>query len=251
LRDDIDRQKRFAGNAAHQLRTPLAGLVTYCHLALKLAKEEGEIDVIRQIEVGVQRMSQLVSQLLSLARSEPAVLMTKPRNVFDLNTIASTVTAELVPTGIAGGVELEFIASTEVMTLLGDQASLIELVRNLVENAIKYTPAGGQVTVKVSRRAFAIILIVEDTGRGIAKEERQKIFERFYRVPGTQEPGSGLGLSIVKEIAEAHRAQVTVTESTSSTGTRIMVQFPANQHLDFSYDHVEDQPEIISKTNPT
>ncbi len=235
LAEDIELQKRFTSNAAHQLRTPLAVLGTYCDLAKKLVRsgeaKEAE-DVLNELDSGINRMSKLVNRLLALARSEPSVAMNRTHTLIDLTAIASTITAANVPESIRKKIELEFRSSTNApMLIQGDQSSIEELISNLVENSLLYSPEGSNVTVRVATENSCIELIVEDDGPGIAIAERSLVFERFYRIPGTEQPGTGLGLSIVKEIALVHNATIAIKNRGNSstdkpTGTMICVKFP-------------------------
>ncbi|CAN5512629.1 sensor histidine kinase [soil metagenome] len=229
LDQDIELQKRFIANAAHQLRTPLAVLGTYCALAQKLVKEEEAQDVLSQLDQAIVRMTQMVSRLLSLARTEPAVTMTRVNRTFDLNSVASSSTANHVPEAIRRKIELEFRGLAQPALILGDEASVEELLNNLIENSLTYVPAGGNILVETSVNGNSVSLKVEDDGPGIPVAERTRVFERFYRVPGTEQPGTGLGLSIVKEIVSAHKANISITEShlnNGGGGTCITVSFP-------------------------
>ena len=170
-------------------------------------------------------MSHLTNRLLALAKAEPRAIFTFA--AVDLNLVASEAASELVTMALAKNLELEFEEAGKPALVRGDAANLKELTTNLIENAILYTGNGGTVTVNVLN-SDGIKLIVEDTGSGIAPEERERVFERFYRVLGTQVDGSGLGLAIVKEIAEAHRAEVSVETGSSGKGTKFIVNFPAS-----------------------
>ncbi len=229
LGEDIELQKRFISNAAHQLRTPLAVLGTYCDLARKLVvsqQTEEAHEVLSELDSGIARMSKLVSRLLALARSEPSVATNRNHCLIDLNSLASTITAANVPESIKKRIDLEFFPADQPALIQGDQSSLEELVSNLVENSILYTPIGGNTAVKVSTDSNHIDLRIEDDGPGIPVSERQKVFERFYRIPGTEQPGTGLGLAIVKEIATVHNAKIQISDRFNGNGTSITVSFP-------------------------
>ncbi len=232
LDQDIELQKRFISNAAHQLRTPLAVLGTYCALAQKLVKDEEAKEVLTQLDQAIVRMTQMVGRLLSLARTEPAVTMTRINKAFDLNTVASSSTAAHVPEAIRRKIDLEFRGLAQPALILGDEASVEEMLNNLIENSLTYTPAGGNVLVETSVNGVSVSLKVEDDGPGIPDTERTRVFERFYRVPGTEQPGTGLGLSIVKEIVSAHRAKISITESHLNNdrgGACVTVAFPKSE----------------------
>ncbi len=223
LQQDVEMQKRFTANAAHQLRTPLAVLGTYCELANKLVHEKEAREALAEVEQGIHRMSKLVSRLLALSRSEPSALRTANFSVIDLNKIASIVTGAHVPEALRRKIELEFHASPEPALVSGNAAALEELISNLVENGILYTKQGGTVTVKVEVHYGKSILTVADEGPGIPEGERQRVFERFYRVPGNDEPGTGLGLAIVKEVATTHGAEIRIQDGANNKGTIFVV----------------------------
>ena len=224
LRADIEAQRRFVANAAHQLQTPLAGIQTYTEIVERSAESENSKTLLQQILRGVGRMSHLVKQLLVLAKSEP-----RDSFVFeqvDLNRLASEAISDLVPKALDKNIELEFTESESPALLMGEPINLKELVANLVENAIIYGNRDGMVSTRVIvRDDNAIALEVEDDGPGIPDDEREKVVERFYRVLGTQVEGSGLGLAIVKEIADAHAAEFSLLPARSGKGTLVSIVF--------------------------
>lgn len=224
LDDEIERERRFVANAAHQLRTPLAGLKTYADLALKINEDQSVGSVLAQLHTGINRMSNLIIRLLTLARSEPSVASQTPQQSTDLNEIVSSVTEELVPLSIERQVDLGFESPQATIYIDGDPVGLREMVTNIVENAIIYNQAGGKVTVRLSKEQYPTIT-VEDNGPGIPENEREMVFERFYRILRDGSSGSGLGLAIVKEIARSHNAKVEVKEGADGVGTRFTVTF--------------------------
>ena len=224
LREDLESQRRFVANAAHQLRTPLAGLKTYIGFGKRMPPP-GEMHlVLDQLDRGTDRMTHLVNRLLSLAKAEPATREVQTHCRIDLNSVASESTSEIIAESIERDIDLSFEGSAEPAYILGDAASLKELVSNLVENAVRYTQPGGAVTVRVVVRD-TIKLIVEDNGPGIPVQERDRVFERFYRILGSDVDGCGLGLSIVSEIAHAHDARVSLSEGAVGHGTMVTIDF--------------------------
>lgn len=195
-------QQRFVADAAHQMRTPLAGLKTQAELALRQRDLEGIEQTMRQIALGADRASRLINQLLALARAESHTPAGMQR--LDLRALSESVTRDWVAQAQAGDIDLGYEAGTEAVPVEGNPLLLRELLGNLIDNAIRYTPAGGTVTVKVGCQGEAAVVDVEDNGSGIPAAEQALVFERFYRVLGTETEGSGLGLAIVREIAELH-----------------------------------------------
>ncbi|MBI1271656.1 hypothetical protein GC174_14610 [bacterium] len=226
-RQDITRQRRFASNAAHQLRTPLAGLKTYAQLAEKETDLEKVKELVRTQVNGLDRMTRTVQQLLSLSKAEHAITRTSTFKPVDLNIVVSDATTDIVPESIERQVELDFQAEESQALVEGDSISLRELTTNLLENAIRYNRPGGTVVINVTNKD-TIDLIIEDDGIGIPEGERERVFERFYRVTGSDLDitGSGLGLAIVYEIARAHNAEVAISEGAEGKGTRVKVTFP-------------------------
>ncbi len=225
LNDDIEAQRRFVANAAHQLRTPLAGLKTQTELAMRQKDIADLQHILKQVHRSADNVTRLVNQLLSLARLEPTNAQKKGFTNLDLNAVVKDATADLVPYALNQKIDLGVEESKSKALVTGDADSLRELVANLIDNAIRYTQPNGKVTVKVMTDK-EIQLLVEDDGPGIPSAERDKVFERFYRVLGNRVSGSGLGLSIVKEIAQAHHAEISLVSGTDGKGTTAIVQFP-------------------------
>ena len=225
LESVLSAQNRFIADAAHQLRTPLAGAQAQLELALLESDPEQHEQLLDRVSASMERLSHTISQLLSLARNQQDALHNAVLTPVNLNQIAQEVTTDMVPTAIKKGIDLGFEASESDAMVLGDGKRLKEMLYNLVDNALLYTPNGGKVTVNVRREAGEIVLSVEDNGPGIPKEEREKVFERFHRVMGTGQEGSGLGLAIVMEIAQLHQASVEISDEPKQKGLNIQVSF--------------------------
>ena len=223
LRDAIGIQQRFIANAAHQLRTPLAAMLTQVELLSRAPLPESQRGEVAQLRSAIDKAAHLANQLLTLARAEPAdhnrILM-KP---VDLQELCEELVQEWVPRAHARNIDLGF--EIEEVTVSGDALLLRELIRNLLDNAVKYTADGGTVTLHVTGGSSAVIE-VEDDGIGIPESERCRVLERFHRIDGTPGEGSGLGLAIVREIASAHGAELQIATPAAGRGTRVVVWFP-------------------------
>jgi two-component system sensor histidine kinase TctE len=225
LEQNLLAQQRFIGDAAHQLRTPLTGVKMQTELALAETDPEQMRASLRQIAEGADRAAHLTSQLLALARAEASHEKTHSIELVDIEALARQVTLEWVPRAMDKKIDLGFEGTGWPLQINGNSLLLRELVVNLVDNAVKYTPDGGRVTVRARAGEFAVIE-VEDDGPGIPDNERELVFERFYRVLGNEAAGSGLGLAIVREIAELHLGSVQLKPSPAGRGTLAQAVFP-------------------------
>jgi two-component system sensor histidine kinase TctE len=215
------KQQRFLADAAHQLRTPLAGLRAHAELALAQPLPEASRAQVEQVHQATVRTARLANQLLALARAEPgARSATAP---LDLKSLAEGEAENWVRQSRGRDIDLGF--ELEVARVEGDAFLLREALSNLVHNAVEYSPRGGRVTVRTGRRNGHAFLEVEDDGPGIPPAERSRVLERFYRMPGTPGTGSGLGLAIVREIVVSHGADLAIAESAAG-GCRVGITFP-------------------------
>ena len=223
LRDAIGIQQRFIANAAHQLRTPLAAMLTQVELLSRAPLPENQRGEVAQLRRAIGKAAHLANQLLTLARAEPADHSRPLMKPVELHELCEELVQEWVPRAHARNIDLGF--EIEEVTVPGDALLLRELIRNLLDNAVKYTADGGAVTLHVTGGSSAVIE-VEDNGVGIPESERSRVLERFHRIEGTPGEGSGLGLAIVREIAVAHGAEVQIATPASGIGTRVVVWFP-------------------------
>jgi two-component system OmpR family sensor kinase len=222
----FETQQTFVADAAHELRTPLAALKLQVQ-SLDRADNEGARKVaIGRLTAGIDRATRLVEQLLVLARQEASAAGGTAKREVDLAELARRAVAELAGVAQARGVDLG-VHEAEAASVDGQPDSLHILLRNLVDNAVKYAPSGGTVDISVKRAPGAIRLLVEDSGPGIPPEERERVFDRFYRIAGSDAAGSGLGLAIIKSIAERHGATLTLDKSERLGGLMATVTFPA------------------------
>lgn len=226
MKRNVDAQQRFIADAAHQMRTPLAGLKTQAQLALRESNPRQLQNSLRQIATGVDRASRLVNQLLTLARTEAGDQLHQKQEPLDLDQLLREAVEDWVMRAVEERIDLGFETSGPAI-IRGNSFLLREMVNNLIDNALRYTPEGGQVTCRVVGHGDFAILEVEDSGVGISEEQSELVFERFYRVDDATTEGSGLGLAIVREIAEQHRASASLSPNPRGKGSVARVIFPA------------------------
>ncbi len=221
----FERNKRFAADAAHELRTPLAALKTQTQVALKADNENDRHNALLKVLQGVDRSSHMVAQLLTLSRLGQEEALSDMRAV-DLHKLASEIIAYLVPVALEKHIEIELAQPPQDATVLGNDITLGILIRNIVDNAIRYTPVGGEVKVIIANERNRVVLRVIDSGPGIPNELRERVFERFFRVLGTTAPGSGLGLAIVSQISDLHHAHIALGTPPNGIGLQFDIIFP-------------------------
>ncbi|TFV88683.1 two-component sensor histidine kinase, partial [Oxalobacteraceae bacterium OM1] len=218
----LGAQRAFIADAAHELRTPLTALKLQIQLAKRAGSEEERKMAFAELEQGFDRAMHMVQQLLTLARQEPGASPQKRENV-DLAALAQQVAGTLASVAHDKRIDLG-VSRADPVTLEGDPDALRVMLENVVENAMRYTPEGGAVDVAVKTVNGGALVQVADNGPGIPAGELERVFDRFYRVPGTAVQGSGLGLSIVREIADAHGAEVKLANT--APGLKVEIIFP-------------------------
>ena len=223
LGEALDSQRRFTADAAHELRTPLTGVKLQFQLLERAQSAEDRQRAIDHLKDGIDRAIRLVQQLLTLARLEPEAETSPPSRVA-LAPLVARVLEDFAAHAKARALSLGTARCDEAV-VLGDEDQIRTLLSNLVDNAVRYTPVGGAVTVSLSAEKEHAMLEVADTGPGIPAGERERVFDRFYRVGGSAAPGSGLGLSIVQRVAHAHGAHVQLDDAPGS-GLLVRVRFP-------------------------
>src|SRR5512145_595577 len=232
LSRNMQMQQRFLADAAHQMKTPLAGLRTQAELALRETDPQQLRRSLRQIATSTERATHLINQLLALARAEHQATDPARFELTELNALARSVVQESVPDAISRRVDLGFEPAERPVRIFAVPLLVREMMLNLVDNGLRYTPEGGSVTLRIRREVDTAFIEVEDTGPGIPEAERQRVFDRFYRILGTNVDGSGLGLAIVREIVERHDGLIRVTANPSAAepnwpGTLISLEFEA------------------------
>ncbi|MGH8743112.1 MAG: ATP-binding protein, partial [Burkholderiales bacterium] len=221
----LSLQRSFIADAAHELRTPLTAVWLQLQVAERAGTDVERAAAFTELKRGIERATRLVEQLLTLARSEPEAAEQSFAMV-NLTDIARQAVAERASIADAKLLDLGFSGNTPILTT-GDVESLRVMLGNLIDNAINYTPSGGTVDVEVAAKDGQACLIVTDTGPGIPAEERERVFDRFYRRETAGVPGSGLGLSIVRKIAQRHRASVDLGPGAGGRGLKVTVYFPS------------------------
>ncbi len=229
----IEQQRRFVADAAHQMRTPLTGLRTQAELALRL-KDPHEIEAsLRHLITSAKQATRLINQLLTMARTENQLTPNEALPELALDHLVREVVRDWVPQALQKQIDLGLEIDGKKMLLHGHTLLLRELLNNLLDNALRYTPEHGKITVRLHRHDPGMLTLeVEDTGPGIPVEDRALVFERFYRVLGTGIDGSGLGLAIVKEITQRHNATISLHPNPHSSdartpGTLFRIVFPS------------------------
>lgn len=217
LTQALEQQRRFVANAAHELRSPMAALQLQAANLERVVTGEDASERLEQLRRGIQRMQHLLDQLLSMARSEAAG---GDRGAVRLDDVAREVLAQCVHAAQEKGVDLGMDRSNPDLSVSGTTIDLVTLLRNVVENAVKYSPPGSQVTVSVYRDGEHAVLSVEDEGAGIPEAHLARAFEPFYRMPGVREPGSGLGLAIVAAVAKRLGGRAVLVPRADGPGLR-------------------------------
>ena len=224
LRTSVQSQQQFIANTAHQLRTPITGMQAQLGLLIAEPAAQPVKARLMTLQEGVKQLAHSANQLLTLARADSAVNISTKAHAVDLQTIVSEVVARFFDRALQSDIDLGVDAKSA--TIFADPSLLDDLLSNLVDNALKYTPAGGSVTVSAGGGNGRAFLAVEDSGPGIPEAEHQRVRQRFYRMPNSPGHGSGLGLAIVDEIARLYDASMTLGIGPNGVGTRVQIQFP-------------------------
>lgn len=219
-------QQRFIADAAHQLRTPLAGLKAQAELALRLEDPLEIRHSLQQMYQAAGQSAHLAQQLLALARAEPAAKSSVTVAEIDWIAMVRQVAMEWAQEALRKNIDFGFEVTSKSFHMAGDALLLSEMMNNLIDNALRYTPSNGHVTVRIAEQGESLVIAVEDDGIGIPEAQREVIFERFYRVLGTEQSGCGLGLAIVREIAQRHGGSVCAKGGANGVGSVFVLSFP-------------------------
>ncbi|WP_058534865.1 ATP-binding protein [Legionella saoudiensis] len=234
LKEGFEREKRFAADAAHELRTPLAALKTQAQVALHTNNIEEKNQALQKLIASVNRSTHVVQQLLTMSRLVPEAAHMDGMDEVNLSRLARETLAMLAPSAVEKQIDLEFETNAESLAIHGNSTALGILIRNLVDNAIRYCNEGGHIVVRLSKQQHEVMLEVCDNGPGIPAELRARVFERFFRILGNKSPGSGLGLGIVQQICQLHNGRVELDAPQTGTGLIVRVFLPLgddNKHV--------------------
>lgn len=223
LEHTLVAQHEFIANASHELRSPLTALKLQIQIAERAKTEQQRLQAIQKLSERIDRAIHLVEQLLTLARHDTP---TVEKEWVQLNALIQSVAQEYQVLAQNKGLTLKVITPSQALTVLANESALTILIKNLMDNALKYTPSGGSIRIGAKASPLHIECWIEDTGIGIPETERQRVFERFYRASNHQERGSGLGLAIVSNIAKQLGATLKLSTPTSGQGLLVILQFP-------------------------
>jgi two-component system sensor histidine kinase TctE len=224
LRTAVQSQQQFIADTAHQLRTPITGMQAQLDLLVAEPAAQPVRHRLAILQQGIRQLAHSANQLLTLARADPAANLPAKNQTVELNTIVGEVAAKFFDRALASNIDLGVEAAPA--SILADPSLLDDLVSNLVDNALKYTPSGGSVTLSTGMAQGKPYLAVEDSGPGIPEEHRQRVRQRYLRLPNSPGHGSGLGLAIVDKIARLYGASMTIESGAGGRGTKVMLQFP-------------------------
>ncbi len=228
LKEGFEREKRFAADAAHELRTPLAALKAQAQVALNSTNVDEKNNALKKLIASVNRSTHIVQQLLTMSKLVPEAATINDLDKVELGAVAKETIAMLAPSAVEKNIDLALEVDPNTPTFEGNATAISILIRNLVDNAIRYSSSHSLVKVQVYTHQKEVVLEVRDNGPGIPDELRERVFERFFRVLGTKSSGSGLGLAIVNQICRLHNARVELDKPEEGTGLVIRIFFPAS-----------------------
>ncbi len=229
----FENERRFTADAAHELRTPLAGLKIQAQVAYRAVDPQQRQQALQQILIGVERATHLVAQLLTLARIDATHTM--PTSSINMHELISQLIIDLTPQALEKSIDLGLEKTATCYVIQGYQEALYLMYRNLIDNAIRYTPTGGQVTVSLDNlQPSKLTVTVSDTGSGIPLKRMARVFERFYRGANQNIQGSGLGLSIVQRVAQLHHVEIQLDNAQGlSVKTDFLYESDSDARFDF------------------
>jgi two-component system sensor histidine kinase QseC len=222
----MENERCFTANAAHELRTPLAAIQAHLVAARAATAPDERERSLDQLQRGLERSIRLVGQLLTLARLDPEQALPDADSI-DVRELLESVCAEIAPLALARGQVMELTIAADLAPLTGNGSMLAMLFANLIDNAIRYTPEGGHVAINAFQRQSGLCVDITDDGPGIPAAERGRVFERFCRLADQSKPGTGLGLTICRRIAELHGASIELVDGPGGKGLTVRLRFSA------------------------
>ncbi len=226
LKEGFEREKRFAADAAHELRTPLAALKAQAQVALNTSNMEEKNLALHKLIASVNRSTHIVQQLLTMSKLVPEATQMSEEDDINLEKVTRDILAMMAPFAVEKHIELEFEHEEHLPSIKGNTTALGILIRNLVDNAIRYTNEQGRISVQLLKNNNEVVLEVCDNGPGIPPELQSRVFERFFRVLGNKSPGSGLGLAIVRQICELHGGRIILGSPYANSGLIVRIYLP-------------------------
>ena len=229
VQDALERERRFTDAAAHELRTPLAALRIHADNMVRATTDEERMQSMGRLRQGLERASKLAEQMLAYSRTQDSTDREHPEPI-DLPALVREAVVQLEPLREARAqtIELDMPTADNGFAILGEPTLLRRLVVNLLDNASRYAPSGSKIRVELCRQADRVELAVSNSGPAIPSDLKVRVFEPYYRIPGSSSDGSGLGLAIVKQIADRHGAKITLGTLEDGSGTTLRIDFPAD-----------------------
>jgi two-component system sensor histidine kinase QseC len=225
LKEGFEREQRFAADAAHELRTPLAAIKAQAQVALNASNNAEKDAALAKLITCVNRSTHIVQQLLTMSKLSPNSHEVDIPETIHLSRIARDILTMLAPAALEKNIELELDESAPNIVIRGNATAIGILLRNLVDNAIRYSPEQALVVVRIHKQSQSVVLEIEDQGPGIPNELRARVFERFFRILGTKPTGSGLGLAIVQQICNMHHAKIQLDSPQHGDGLLVRIEF--------------------------
>ena len=238
MRQAFDAQKNFVADAAHELRSPLSALKLQVEQLRRSSKDKDREVAIHRLGTGIDRATRLVEQLLILARQQANSDSNKDAKPTEINRVCLIAFNDVYPQAQQKNIDMGFVQTDECY-VMGQEEAIRIMLRNILDNSVKYSPEGSKIDLQITLNGRSVCILVEDGGPGIPDSDLERVMDRFYRIPGNPVSGSGLGLSIVKTIADLHSARIEIRKPSKLGGLAVGVTFEAYRLLTTQFDHQE------------